>query len=88
MILDEDNTLLPPDMIKGQAGRPNNVLRVRKRIQSNGEFHSSSRFNAHILPGVGVPTTAQTQPEKRVCAATQPINTPNLTQSSDTAGMS
>ena len=47
-LLEKDVTLLPPAPVEGQAGRPKKGPRKRARIQSNGEFNSSSRFSQPV----------------------------------------
>lgn len=47
-----DSTLLPPKPVKNTAGRPKGV-RKRKRVPSNGEFHTSSRYNTRMLAPAG-----------------------------------
>ena len=58
-LLGADKTLLPPTTVEDQAGRPRKGPRKRKRVQSNGEFHTSSRYDTPMsavygdLPGQG-----------------------------------
>lgn len=51
--LEADGTLLPPAPVKDQAGRPKKGPRQKKRLQSNGEYNTSSRYNEPMSASYG-----------------------------------
>ena len=52
-LLEADETLLPPAPVKDQAGRPKKGPRQRKRLQSNGEYNTSSKYNEPMSASYG-----------------------------------